>query len=119
MSEQSERRAWFERPRFARSFERQRAPRAEREGASETVSGLSPARLLQETPPVDRGLGLCLRATRNELVEVRAAGINPVDTYFGEGSCEPFELPITPGVDFAVNLDDFDAAVGEALASGG
>lgn len=35
------------------------------------------------------------------LVEVRAAGVNPVDTYFREGSYEPFEMPMTPGVDFA------------------
>jgi len=35
------------------------------------------------------------------LVEIRAAGVNPVDTYFRDGSYEPFELPMTPGVDFA------------------
>jgi NADPH:quinone reductase-like Zn-dependent oxidoreductase len=35
------------------------------------------------------------------LVEIRAAGVNPVDTYFREGSYQPFELPMTPGVDFA------------------
>jgi NADPH:quinone reductase-like Zn-dependent oxidoreductase len=33
------------------------------------------------------------------LVEVAAAGVNPVDTYFREGSYEPVELPFTPGVD--------------------
>jgi NADPH:quinone reductase-like Zn-dependent oxidoreductase len=35
------------------------------------------------------------------LVEIHAAGINPVDTYFREGVYEPFELPMIPGVDFA------------------
>ncbi|WP_010612638.1 alcohol dehydrogenase catalytic domain-containing protein, partial [Halococcus hamelinensis] len=35
------------------------------------------------------------------LVEVHAAGVNPVDTYFREGSYEPFTLPMTPGIDFA------------------
>ena len=35
------------------------------------------------------------------LVEVAAAGVNPVDTYFRDGSYEPVELPFTPGVDFA------------------
>jgi len=35
------------------------------------------------------------------LVEIRGAGVNPVDTYFREGSYEPFEMPMTPGVDFA------------------
>ncbi|MFC6717531.1 NADPH:quinone reductase [Natrialbaceae archaeon GCM10025810] len=35
------------------------------------------------------------------LVEVAAAGVNPVDTYFREGSYAPAELPFTPGVDVA------------------
>ncbi|MFC6904034.1 NADPH:quinone reductase [Halalkalicoccus tibetensis] len=35
------------------------------------------------------------------LVRVEAAGINPVDTYFREGSYEPYELPLAPGSDFA------------------
>ncbi len=35
------------------------------------------------------------------LVEVSAAGVNPVDTYFRDGSYEPVALPFTPGVDFA------------------
>ena len=35
------------------------------------------------------------------LVEVAAAGVNPVDTYFREGSYEPVGLPFTPGVYFA------------------
>lgn len=32
-------------------------------------------------------------------IEVRAAGINPVDTYFRDGSFEPPSLPMIPGVD--------------------
>ncbi|WP_049899137.1 NADPH:quinone reductase [Halococcus agarilyticus] len=43
------------------------------------------------------------------LVAIHAAGVNPVDTYFREGSYEPFELPMTPGVDLAGEV----AAVGE------
>lgn len=35
------------------------------------------------------------------LVEVAAAGVNPVDTYFREGSYTPVGLPFTPGVDVA------------------
>ncbi|WP_299237210.1 NADPH:quinone reductase [Natronomonas sp.] len=35
------------------------------------------------------------------LVEVAAAGVNPVDTYFRDGSYEPVGLPFTPGVDFS------------------
>ncbi|NKE36633.1 NADPH:quinone reductase [Natronococcus sp. JC468] len=35
------------------------------------------------------------------LVEVEAAGVNPVDTYFRDGSYEPVDVPFTPGVDFA------------------
>ncbi|MFC6941313.1 NADPH:quinone reductase [Salinirubellus sp. GCM10025818] len=35
------------------------------------------------------------------LVEVRAAGVNPVDTYFRDGSYTPADLPFTPGVDLA------------------
>ncbi len=35
------------------------------------------------------------------LLEVAAAGVNPVDTYFREGSYEPVGLPFTPGVDYA------------------
>ncbi|MFC4448177.1 NADPH:quinone reductase [Halorussus aquaticus] len=42
-------------------------------------------------------------------VEVRAAGVNPVDTYFREGSYEPPELPMVPGSDLAGVVD----AVGE------
>jgi len=43
------------------------------------------------------------------LVEVAAAGVNPVDTYFRDGSYTPVELPFTPGVDVAGTV----AAVGE------
>ena len=46
------------------------------------------------------------------LVEVTAAGVNPVDTYFREGSYEPVGLPFTPGVDVAGTVravgDDID-----------
>ncbi|MDQ2052499.1 NADPH:quinone reductase [Natronolimnohabitans sp. A-GB9] len=35
------------------------------------------------------------------LVEVAAAGVNPVDTYFRDGSYEPVDVPFTPGVDLA------------------
>ena len=35
------------------------------------------------------------------LVAVRAAGVNPVDTYFRGGSYQPPELPMIPGSDFA------------------
>ena len=44
-------------------------------------------------------------------VEVRAAGVNPVDTYFREGSYQPPELPMIPGSDFAGVVD----AVGEEV----
>jgi NADPH:quinone reductase-like Zn-dependent oxidoreductase len=40
-------------------------------------------------------------AERELLVEIAAAGVNPVDTYFRDGSYEPVGLPFTPGVDFA------------------
>ncbi len=35
------------------------------------------------------------------VVEVDGAGVNPVDTYFREGSYEPFAMPMIPGVDAA------------------
>ncbi len=43
------------------------------------------------------------------VVAVRSAGVNPVDTYFREGSYEPFALPMIPGVDVAGEV----AAVGD------
>ncbi|MFC4552698.1 MULTISPECIES: NADPH:quinone reductase [Halorussus] len=46
-------------------------------------------------------------------VEVRAAGVNPVDTYFREGSYEPPKLPMIPGSDFAGVVD----AVGEDVSA--
>ncbi|MFB6266080.1 MAG: NADPH:quinone reductase [Halodesulfurarchaeum sp.] len=42
------------------------------------------------------------------LVEVHAAGVNPVDTYFREGSYAPGVMPMTPGSDLA----------GEVVATG-
>ncbi|WP_251343317.1 NADPH:quinone reductase [Haloplanus halophilus] len=45
------------------------------------------------------------------LIEVAAAGINPVDTYFREGAYEPFTLPMVPGVDAAGDV----VAVGEGV----
>ncbi len=35
------------------------------------------------------------------VVEVGGAGVNPVDTYFREGSYQPFAMPMIPGVDVA------------------
>jgi len=49
------------------------------------------------------------------LVSVRAAGVNPVDTYFRSGAYEPFTLPMIPGVDVAGEV----AAVGDDVAGGG
>ena len=45
------------------------------------------------------------------LVEVDGAGVNPVDTYFREGSYKPFTLPMIPGIDVAGTV----AAVGESV----
>jgi len=45
------------------------------------------------------------------LVEVGAAGVNPVDTYFRDGSYDPVAVPFTPGVDFAGTV----AAVGDEV----
>ncbi|WP_327052550.1 NADPH:quinone reductase [Halomicrococcus gelatinilyticus] len=45
------------------------------------------------------------------LVEVRAAAVNPVDTYFREGSYEPGDLPWIPGSDVAGVV----AGVGDAV----
>lgn len=35
------------------------------------------------------------------LIEVKAAGVNPVDTYYRAGAYDPVQLPFTPGVDIA------------------
>jgi NADPH:quinone reductase-like Zn-dependent oxidoreductase len=45
------------------------------------------------------------------LIEVEAAGVNPVDTYFRDGSYEPVELPFTPGADFAGTVVETGPAV--------
>ena len=47
------------------------------------------------------------------LIEVGAAGVNPVDTYFRDGSYEPVGLPFTPGVDIAGTV----VGVGEGVDS--
>ncbi|MGB9965618.1 NADPH:quinone reductase [Halobacterium hubeiense] len=54
------------------------------------------------------------------LVEVAAAGVNPVDTYYREGTYTPVSLPFTPGVDYAGTVvetgDGVDAfAVGDRV----
>lgn len=51
--------------------------------------------------------------TGEVLVEVRAAGVNPVDTYFRDGSYTPVDLPFTPGVDVGGTV----AAVGPSVDS--
>ncbi|WP_436343798.1 NADPH:quinone reductase [Natronorubrum sp. FCH18a] len=51
------------------------------------------------------------------LVEVAAAGINPVDTYFRDGSYEPVDVPFTPGVDLAGVVAEIGSDV-EAFAEG-
>ncbi|MFB6303074.1 MAG: zinc-binding dehydrogenase [Haloferacaceae archaeon] len=56
---------------------------------------------VEEVDPPEAGRG-------EVVVDVAAAGINPVDTYFREGAYEPFTLPMIPGVD----------AAGEAVAVG-
>lgn len=48
---------------------------------------------------------------REVLVEVTAAGVNPVDTYFRDGSYTPVDLPFTPGVDVGGTV----AAVGSGV----
>ncbi len=45
------------------------------------------------------------------LVEIEAAGVNPVDTYFRDGSYEPVGLPFTPGVDFAGTVAEVGGGV--------
>jgi NADPH:quinone reductase len=40
------------------------------------------------------------------LVEVAAAGVNPVDTYFRDGSYPPVALPFTPGVDVSGTVSE-------------
>ncbi|MFB6124024.1 MAG: alcohol dehydrogenase catalytic domain-containing protein, partial [Haloferacaceae archaeon] len=43
---------------------------------------------------------------REVIVAVRSAGVNPVDTYFRDGSYTPFTLPMIPGVDVAGDVVD-------------
>jgi NADPH:quinone reductase-like Zn-dependent oxidoreductase len=63
-------------------------------------------------------------AADEALVEVAAAGVNPVDTYFREGAYEPFTLPMIPGVDAAGEVvaageDVAGVAVGDAVVATG
>ena len=51
------------------------------------------------------------------LVEVASAGVNPVDTYFREGTYAPVGLPFTPGCDVAGEVVEAGAGV-EGLAVG-
>ncbi|WP_254525383.1 NADPH:quinone reductase [Natrinema caseinilyticum] len=51
------------------------------------------------------------------LVEIAAAGVNPVDTYFRDGSYTPVDVPFSPGVDFAGVVSETGAAV-EAFDEG-
>jgi NADPH2:quinone reductase len=63
------------------------------------------------------------------LVEVAAAGVNPVDTYFRDGSYPPVDIPFTPGTDFSGvvasvgdAVDDFaegDRVYGTGIGNGG
>ena len=68
-------------------------------------------------------------STDQLLVEIEAAGVNPVDTYFRDGSYEPAGLPFTPGVDFSgtvaergADVEDFDVGdrvYGTGIGNGG
>jgi NADPH:quinone reductase-like Zn-dependent oxidoreductase len=63
-------------------------------------------------------------AGHDVVVEVAGAGVNPVDTYFREGSYEPFTLPMIPGVDVAgevVAVSEWvdDYAVGDRVLGTG
>ena len=54
---------------------------------------------------------------RQLLVEIEAAGVNPVDTYFRDGSYTPVSLPFTPGVEFAGTVAELGGSV-EGFAVG-
>ncbi|MDF9746965.1 NADPH:quinone reductase [Natrinema salsiterrestre] len=51
------------------------------------------------------------------LIEVASAGVNPVDTYFRDGSYTPVDVPFTPGVDFAGTVVEMGDTV-EAFEAG-
>jgi len=58
------------------------------------------------------------------LIEVHGAAVNPVDTYFREGSYEPFTLPMIPGIDaagvvVAVGDDVTDFTAGDTVMATG
>ncbi len=46
-------------------------------------------------------------------IEMRAASVNPVDTYFRDGSYEPATMPSIPGMDFAGIVDEVGPNVTE------
>jgi NADPH2:quinone reductase len=51
------------------------------------------------------------------VVDVHAAGVNPVDTYFRDGGYEPFALPMIPGTDVAGEVRETGPVV-EGFAPG-
>lgn len=62
-------------------------------------------------------------ASNEILIEVHGAGINPVDTYFREGTYEPYSLPMIPGIDAAGEVvavgDNADFSPGESVMATG
>lgn len=62
-------------------------------------------------------------ASNEILIEVHGAGINPVDTYFREGTYEPYTLPMIPGIDAAGEVvavgDNADFIPGESVMATG
>ncbi|QLG48344.1 NADPH:quinone reductase [Natrinema halophilum] len=62
------------------------------------------------------------------LVEIAAAGVNPVDTYFRDGSYTPVDVPFSPGVDFGgvvaktgsavESFDEGDRVYGTGIGNG-
>ncbi|GGL24908.1 oxidoreductase [Halarchaeum grantii] len=54
---------------------------------------------------VDEGVPIPEPKADEVRIDVRAAGVNPVDTYFREGAYEPATLPMIPGSDFAGVVD--------------
>ena len=48
---------------------------------------------------------------KSVVVEVEAAGVNPVDTYFREGAKKPATMPAIPGIDFAGTVAEVDESI--------